>query len=72
MKFQKGDIIESKSKDGEVVYREIIKTRKNSYLWRYPDLPDHIKCTIENIFDTRNSNDPLLSRGWVLSNKNFN
>jgi len=67
MKFKKGDIIYMICRDWHIIYREIIESKKNYYLWRYPDLPKGNKS--ENIFDSRNSSDPKLECGWKLSNK---
>lgn len=53
--FKKGDIVVWRT--NPEVKREIVKARKGSYLWKYPDLPDGEN----NIFDSRNSNDPKLT-----------
>lgn len=68
-KFKNGDIIELSCMDSSIIYREIIYCNKNYYIWRYPDLLESNKS--ENIFDSRNSNDPKLEGGWKLSDKKF-
>lgn len=48
-KFKKGDIIINQ----QGVIREIVKSCKDYYLWRYPDLA-------YGVYNSKNSNDPLL------------
>ena len=62
MAFKKDDVIVSFAFEG--VERQIISFEGTYYLWKYPD----IKTDHENIFDSRNSTDPLLVN-WHLKQK---
>lgn len=55
-KFKKGDIIIYDNH----VFRQILKVKEKSYLWKYPEYGDFTPNGNENIFDSRNSNDPEL------------
>lgn len=65
-KFKAGDVIIHPFFKDAII--QIVKVYKKYYVWKYKNTPDGIN----NIFKSKDSNDPLFEMGWRNINPSIN